>query len=92
MASQFPESLLRRLPGPVRALQVDRGSEFYAEFEDACAQKGIKLFVLPPRSPKLNGQVERANRTHTQEFYQARRGSLDCKWADTSTKKLGESL
>ena len=22
---------------------------------------------LPPRSPKLNGQVERANRTHTEE-------------------------
>lgn len=31
---------------------------------------GIKLFVLPPRSPKLNGQVERANRTHTEEFYE----------------------
>ena len=29
----------------------------------------MKLFVLPPRSPKLNGQVERANRTHTKEFY-----------------------
>jgi hypothetical protein len=26
--------------------------------------------VLPPRSPKLNGSVERANRTHSEEFYQ----------------------
>jgi putative transposase len=26
--------------------------------------------VLPPRSPKLNGRVERANRTHTEEFYE----------------------
>ncbi|MFC1943274.1 integrase core domain-containing protein [Chloroflexota bacterium] len=32
-------------------------------------QRGIKLFVLPPRSPKLNGHVERAQRTHTEEFY-----------------------
>ena len=31
--------------------------------------RGIRLFVLPPRSPKLNGAVERANRTHTEEFY-----------------------
>ena len=30
----------------------------------------MHLFVLPPRSPKLNGAVERANRTHTEEFYE----------------------
>ncbi len=28
------------------------------------------LFELPPRSPKLNGHVERANRTHREEFYE----------------------
>lgn len=27
-------------------------------------------FVLPPRSPKLHGSVERANRTHTEGFYE----------------------
>jgi len=26
--------------------------------------------VLPPKSPKLNAQVEWANRTHTKGFYQ----------------------
>jgi len=41
-----------------------------AEFEAACADRGIRLFVLPPRSPKLHGAVERANRTHTEEFYE----------------------
>ena len=30
----------------------------------------IILFVLPPRSPKLNGRVERAHRTHREEFYE----------------------
>ena len=43
-----------RMPFPVRALRSIR-SEFMAEFEAACAQRGIPLFTLPPRSPKLNG-------------------------------------
>ena len=38
--------------------------------ETECQRKGSKLFVLPPRSPKLNGHVERAQRTHTEEFYE----------------------
>ena len=61
--------ILERMPFPVRAIQVDGGSEFMAEFEEECRTRGIRLFVLPPRSPKLNGHVERANRTHTEEFY-----------------------
>jgi putative transposase len=76
-ASQFLETLLHRMPFPVRALQVDGGSEFAAEFEQACQQRGLHLFVLPPRSPKLNGAVERANRTHTEEFYQVNACSLE---------------
>jgi len=64
------DALARRMPFPVRALSVDGGSEFMAEFETACQARAIRLFVLPPRSPKLNGAVERANRTHTEEFYE----------------------
>ncbi len=69
-ASLFLETVQRRLPFKLKAVQVDGGSEFMAEFEAACQEKGIQLFVLPPRSPKLNGCVERAQRTHTEEFYQ----------------------
>jgi len=69
-ATLFLDALQRRLPFPWRALQVAGGSEFAAVFEDACRQRGLRLFVLPPRSPKLNGQVERANRPHTEEFYE----------------------
>jgi transposase InsO family protein len=69
-ATLFLDTLQRRLPFPLRALQVDGGSQFAALFEAACQQRGLRLFVLPPRSPKLNGQVERANRTHTEEFYE----------------------
>jgi transposase InsO family protein len=69
-ARDFLDAVLERMPGPVRAIQVDGGSEFKAEFEEACKEKGLRLFVLPPRSPKLNGCVERAQRTHKEEFYQ----------------------
>lgn len=53
----------------VRAIQIDGGSEFRARFEAACQALGIRLFVLPPRSPRLNAHVERAHRTHQEEFY-----------------------
>lgn len=69
-ASGFLDTVVRRMPFQVKAIQVDGGSEFQAIFEEMCQQKGIKLFVLPPRSPKLNGGVERAHRTHTEEFYE----------------------
>lgn len=75
-AAHFLESLQQRMPFPIRALQVDGGSEFHAAFEAACQQHGIRLFVLPPRSPKLNGHVERAQRTHTEEFYEAYEGDI----------------
>lgn len=38
-AARFLDTVLDRLPFPVKALQVDGGSEFAAEFEQACQQK-----------------------------------------------------
>ena len=69
-AAAFMDTLLRRMPFPIKVIQVDGGSEFQDSFEEECQRRGIKLFVLPPRSPKLNGHVERAQRTHTEEFYE----------------------
>jgi putative transposase len=69
-AATFLDAVQARMPFPVRAIQVDGGSEFQAQFEAECQRRQIRLFVLPPRSPKLNGHVERAQRTHTEEFYE----------------------
>jgi len=69
-AAAFMDTILRRMPFPIKVIQVDGGSEFQDCFEEECQRRGIKLFVLPPRSPKLNGHVERAQRTHTEEFYE----------------------
>ena len=67
-AGQFLGRLLERTPFGVKAIQVDGGSEFQAGFERACAERGVRLFVLPSHSPKLNGHVERAQRTHKEEL------------------------
>jgi putative transposase len=79
-ATTFLDTLQARMPFPVRAIQVDGGSEFHAAFETACQRRGIRLFALPPRSPKLNGAVERAQRTHTEEFYEV----WDLPWTATA--------
>ena len=76
-ASSFLDYLEDRMPFPVKAIQVDGGPEFESVFEQECKNRGIKLFVLPPRSPKLNGGVERSHRTHTEEFYEVTDSSFD---------------
>jgi transposase InsO family protein len=65
------------MPFPIRAIQVDGGAEFEAQFEEECRRRGIRLFILPPRSPELNGYVERAHRTHTEEFYELTESSFE---------------
>ncbi len=76
-ACQFLDELQKRFPCPIKAIQVDGGAEFEAEFEEELKRRGIWLFVLPPRSPELNGYVERAHRTHTEEFYEVTESSFE---------------
>lgn len=76
-AARFLDEIIERMPFHVNAIQIDGGSEFQSIFEEKCRQFGIKLFVLPPRSPKLNGGVERAHRTHTEEFYEVTDSDFD---------------
>ena len=42
----FLDRLTAPMPFPVRAIQVDGGSEFQVVFEEACQARGIRLFVL----------------------------------------------
>lgn len=68
-AKNFLDKLLAAFPFSVKGIQVDGGSEFMAEFEQACHDKGLVLFVLPPKRPDLNGAVERAQGSWRYEFY-----------------------
>ena len=75
-ARRFLMDLVGALPFPLQSIQVDGGSEFMAEFEDACEELGIPLDVLPPRRPQWNGCVERANRSSRAEFWSLYDGPL----------------
>lgn len=68
-ATLFLDKLKADLPFKLEGIQVDGGSEFMADFEAACEAKKIKLYVLPPRMPQLNGGVERCNGAWRYEFY-----------------------
>jgi len=74
-AAVLLDELVARMPVP--AIQVDGGAEFMAGFEAACQAKQIALYVLPPRSPKLKGRVERLNGTAGREFWECYDGDLD---------------
>jgi transposase InsO family protein len=71
LAAGFLDKLLADMPFTVTGIQVDGGSEFRADFERACEQKGLNLYVLPPKRPQLNGAVERCNGAWRYEFYAA---------------------
>ena len=75
-AKNFLNYLIEQAPFNIISIQVDGGSEFRDEFEQACEALNIPLFVLPPRKPKWNGCVERANGTSRYEFYPFYQGSL----------------
>ena len=51
-ATDFLSTLQARMPFPVRAIQVD--SEFQAGFEQACQERGLRLFVLPRIATSLS--------------------------------------
>lgn len=53
---------------PLRMIQTDNGSEFLGEFETYCQEQQITHVFTYPRSPKINGGVERFNRTIQEEF------------------------
>ncbi|CAL7962337.1 hypothetical protein MIDIC_460032 [Alphaproteobacteria bacterium] len=40
-----------------------------ADFELACKDLNVDLYVLPPKKPQYNGGVERGNRIFREEFY-----------------------
>lgn len=48
----------------MKALNTDRGGEFVSsEFQDFCAQQGLRRFKTAPHSPQQNGVAERRNQT-----------------------------
>lgn len=53
---------------PIHTVQTDNGSEFLKLFHQYLEDQEIKHQFIYPNSPKLNGVVERFNRTVQEEF------------------------
>ena len=69
-AIQFMDDVLRRLPFRVHVVQTDNGAEFQSAFHWHLERLDIRHAYIRPRSPHLNGKVERSHRVDDQEFYQ----------------------
>ena len=66
----FLEYVIEELPFPVQRIQTDRGTEFFAwDFQQLLMDYAIKFRPIKPRSPHLNGKVERTQKTDWDEFY-----------------------
>ncbi len=58
------------MPFAVQRVQTDRGIEFFAEtVRRRLMAEAIRFRPVPPRSPHLNGKVERVQRTALEEFW-----------------------
>ena len=68
-AKRFLPELIEKTPFKITSIQVDGGSEFMGQFEQACAERNIELLVFPPVRLKYNGGIEHTNRTFREKFY-----------------------
>jgi transposase InsO family protein len=69
-AIRFVDEVLRRLPFRVLVIQTDNGAEFQSRFHWHLESLDIRHVYIRPRTPHLNGKVERSHRVDAQEFYQ----------------------
>jgi transposase InsO family protein len=73
-AIDFVNYVLSRLPFRVQAIQTDNGSEFAAQFHRHVQDLNIAHIYIKPRTPRLNGKVERSHRIDEEEFYRLLEG------------------
>lgn len=69
-AIAFIDHVIERFPSRIQTVRTDRGHEFQAQFHWHVEDLGIRHAYIKPRSPQLNGKVERSHRSDQEEFYQ----------------------
>jgi len=69
-AIEFMDHVIRKFPVRIHSIRTDRGHEFQARFHWYVEDKGMRHIYIKPRSPQLNGKVERSHRIDQEEFYQ----------------------
>jgi len=64
----LPE-LLASFPFTIRCIQTDNGSEFGHDLTLLLQRREVRHTRIRPRTPRLNGKVERVQRTMQEEFW-----------------------
>src|SRR3974390_3552150 len=66
----FLDRVFEETPFAIQRFQTDRGREFFAyKVQEYLMEVGIKFRPIKPRSPHLNGKVERAQKIVLDEFF-----------------------
>jgi transposase InsO family protein len=69
-AIQFMDYVVEKFPFRISTVRTDRGHEFQARFHWHVEDQGMRHVYIQPRTPQLNGKVERSHKTDQTEFYQ----------------------
>jgi transposase InsO family protein len=69
-AIDFIDHVITKFPFRIHTVRTDNGHEFQAKFHWHVEDLGIRHVYIKPRSPRLNGKVERSHGTDEREFYQ----------------------
>ena len=69
-AISFIDHVIDKFPFRINTVRTDNGHEFQALFHWHCHDRGIHHVYIKPRTPRLNGKVERSHGTDDLEFYQ----------------------
>jgi transposase InsO family protein len=75
-AIAFIDDVMAKLPFAVERVQTDHGSEFGASFHWHLLDAGVDHVKIKPRTPRLNGKVERSHRIDSEEFYRLLAGQV----------------
>jgi len=69
-AIDFIDYVISKFPFRIHTVRTDNGHEFQAQFHWHLQDLGIRHVYIKPRTPRLNGKVERSHATDDMEFYQ----------------------
>ena len=78
-AIAFADDVIRTFPFRIHTVRTDRGHACQALVHGHLADQGIQHVYIKPRTPQLNGKVERSHRTDQQECSQllSDKGAVD---------------
>ncbi len=66
----FLDYVVKKFPFRIKYIQTDNGHEFQSKFHWHVEDLGMLHRYIKPRSPNLNGKVERLHLTDKTELYQ----------------------